>query len=210
MVRIEWQDNSANENAFVIERRKSGEQWDPTKFPEALVVQNRTAFVDIGLKPASTYVYRVFAFGSNTQSGYSNPAGVTMPRAGTTNDKPCGDQKVLDVRFTLPGVKTPTLFSGDSRFKVDVPADVTGLTVAIRTLTPSVDVDLYVNHGSYPKMVDKSVQADHISATQTGNEVIYINSASNPPLREGTYYFAVRLFTAGREAKVNITAKLER
>ena len=209
MVRLEWQDNSANEILFAIERRNAGENW--TSYLEAAVAQNRTAYIDLEITPATTYVYRVYALGSGTgsYSDYSNTAAVTTPRAGTAEDKPCGDQKVLDVQFTLRAVKHPTYFAGDPRFRVEVPADATGLLVSLKSLTPDADVDLHVNHGSYAKLVDGRPAADHSSESYTGSEAIHVTSTSDPPLQTGTYYFSISLHTTGKQVRVNLSAKLE-
>lgn len=209
LVRIEWQDNSTNEIAFGIERTFEsptlGTVWDTV----AVIDRNRSTFVDAELEPSTTYQYRVLSYTSTASSAYSNIAAATTPAAGSSEDTPCGPMVVLNIPFTLPSKKKPTFFSGDPRFRVEVPEDATGLLVNLRALNPKDDIDLHVNHGSYTRLVAGFPDADHSSEGDTGNESIYINSASSPPLRPGTYYLSVSLFTIGRQVKAVISAKLE-
>lgn len=73
-VRLTWRDNSTNENGFGIQRRTGGASW-------SLLVwlgRNQTTFIDAGLLPASTYSYRMFAFGDDSAvSAFSNAATAT-------------------------------------------------------------------------------------------------------------------------------------
>lgn len=206
LIRLEWQDNSTNENGFVIQRRVAGAKRYETQAWNSF---NRTTFIDVGLEPSTTYLYRVLSFTESAVSANSNIAVVTTPAAGAAGDKPCGSQVVLTIPFTLRNVDQPKFFAGDPRFKVEVPANATGLIVTLKTEYAKDDVDLYVNHGSYPKLVDRSPAADHLSEGPTGYETVYVTSTSEPPLREGTYYFGVGLFTTGKQVKAVISAKLE-
>lgn len=70
-IRLTWHDNSTNENGFGIQRRTGRASW-------SLLVwlgRNQTTFIDAGLLPASTYSYRMFAFGDDSAvSAFSNAA----------------------------------------------------------------------------------------------------------------------------------------
>ena len=73
-IRLTWRDNSTNETGFGIQRRTDGASW-------SLLVwlgRNQTTFIDAGLLPASTYSYRMFAFGDDSAvSSFSNTATAT-------------------------------------------------------------------------------------------------------------------------------------
>lgn len=72
---LRWTDNSLNEVGFKIERRRSGGSWTQVATVGAMV----TTYRDTGRTPGITYVYRVRAYNSAGNSGYSGQARVTMP-----------------------------------------------------------------------------------------------------------------------------------
>jgi hypothetical protein len=85
-VRLPWQDNSADETDFRIERRASG------AFAEiATVGANSTAFTAAGLAPATTYEFRVRARNGGGSSAYSNVATATTPPQGPQPPAAPGD-----------------------------------------------------------------------------------------------------------------------
>lgn len=70
-IRLRWNDNSHNEEGFVIERKK----WWDTRFVEVAVVRaNTTEYIDRNLDPTIQYHYRVKAFNAGGFSLYSNIA----------------------------------------------------------------------------------------------------------------------------------------
>ena len=94
-IRLTWRDNSTNENGFGIQRRTGGASW-------SLLVwlgRNQTTFIDAGLLPASTYSYRMFAFGDDSAvSSFSNTATAT-----TWNSDPGGTGGSPDLtRWVIP------------------------------------------------------------------------------------------------------------
>ena len=54
MVRLEWQDNSRTRS---YSRSREGTRGELTSYLEAAVAQNRTAYIDLEITPATTYVY---------------------------------------------------------------------------------------------------------------------------------------------------------
>lgn len=68
-IKIDWTDNSANEDGFRIERKLSElGTWSEV----GTVAANVTSFIDTALTPNSTYYYRVRSY--NAASGSSNPS----------------------------------------------------------------------------------------------------------------------------------------
>ena len=69
-----WEDNSADETAFSIERRAGNEN-----FSDLITVGvNKTQFSDLRVTSGVTYAYRVRALNSSGFSGYSNEASATL------------------------------------------------------------------------------------------------------------------------------------
>ncbi len=76
-ISLSWQDNSASETAYVIER---SDNTDDNFGPIIQLPPNATAFSDNSVSPGITYFYRVRAKQSNAFSDYSNVAvAVTAP-----------------------------------------------------------------------------------------------------------------------------------
>ena len=68
-VELEWQDNSASETGYVLERSKSFN----TNFQAiATLPANTIGFFDLDVEPLTGYFYRVKALQGNTPSPYSN------------------------------------------------------------------------------------------------------------------------------------------
>ncbi|NLX15039.1 MAG: DUF4838 domain-containing protein [Phycisphaerales bacterium] len=59
-----WQDNSADEEGFRIERQESGGQWQSL----ATVGRNQTSYIDESVESDTTYSYRIIAFNTNDES----------------------------------------------------------------------------------------------------------------------------------------------
>ena len=101
-IRLTWVDNSANEGGFGIHRRTGGASW-------SLLVwlgRNQTTFIDAGLLPASTYSYRMFAFGDDSAvSSFSNTATATTLRSdpGGDGESPNLTRWVIPTMANSPG-----------------------------------------------------------------------------------------------------------
>ncbi len=73
---LSWVDNSSNEDGFKVERAPGG----TTNFTEiATVGVNVTSYQNTGLTASTSYSYRVRAYNSAGNSGYSNTATATTP-----------------------------------------------------------------------------------------------------------------------------------
>jgi uncharacterized delta-60 repeat protein len=74
---LSWQDNLNNENGFIIERSTDGVTFSQVTSLNA----NATSFSDLGLTASTQYYYKIKAFNSTGESGYSNTASATTPPA---------------------------------------------------------------------------------------------------------------------------------
>ena len=113
------------------------------------------------------------------------------------------------VSFSRGPVDSPTLFSGDNSFRLEVPDNASRVTFTLESVDPDVDVDLYVRFGEDNAVQDRRVVTDYSSEGLTGNEEIVITRQSDPPLRAGTYFVSVGIFDTGVVAMCTLTAEVE-
>ena len=111
--------------------------------------------------------------------------------------------------FRLDPVDTPTLFTGNHSFQLEVSENASRVIFTLESVDPDVDVDLYVRFGEDNTVQDRRVVADYASEGITGNERIGITYRSDPPLRTGTYFVSIALFDTGVVADGTITAEVE-
>lgn len=116
-VNLTWNDNSDDEDGFIIERASGGD------FTEIAVLStNVESYQDTTLSPLTTYTYRVRMFKGDTRSVYSNYSGTTTlaangaPAYASQPDPANGSDKV-DVTSTLqwlpgPGTTTHDIYFG--------------------------------------------------------------------------------------------------
>ena len=74
-VTVRWSDNSSDETGFKLERSGNGVDFSEV----ATLGAGTTSFNDGGLSARTTYYYRVRAYNSAGNSGYSNTGSVTTP-----------------------------------------------------------------------------------------------------------------------------------
>jgi hypothetical protein len=77
---LSWLDNSSNESGFKVERSTATSGWAQVSTASA----NATSYSDTGLAASTAYSYRVRAFNTAGDSGYSNTASATTPAAAGT------------------------------------------------------------------------------------------------------------------------------
>jgi hypothetical protein len=75
-INLTWLDTSSNEQGFRIERKLGSAAWVPI----ATLPANATRFANPGLKPNTTYRYRVRAFNTNGASTWATSAAIKTPR----------------------------------------------------------------------------------------------------------------------------------
>ena len=110
--------------------------------------------------------------------------------------------------FTLEPVTGPTIFTGDSGYKVVVPQGATSLDIVLHTTTPNADVDLFARYSQDVAIRNGEIVSDLRSTGETGEERITINASSTPPLRAGTYYISLAAFTTGIRISGTVTATI--
>ncbi|MBN1449260.1 MAG: fibronectin type III domain-containing protein [Bacteroidetes bacterium] len=74
-IRLEWRDNSDNEQSFVIEHRKAGGSWRVVQIQPA----NSTTVIVHGLEPEVLHFFRIKAVNPSYESAWSNEASATTP-----------------------------------------------------------------------------------------------------------------------------------
>lgn len=160
------------------------------------------------LKPGVYYIQ--FVNFTNTKP-FTGTITATVDRAAAVPATPTILSSGVPGKLALPAVDGPILYAGNYGYRIQVPEGATRLTVRLSTATPNADVDLYVRYGADVDLTaEGELVADHFSETLTGNEVIVLSSASNPPLRAGTYFIATALFTPGVNVTGSVTATIER
>ena len=111
--------------------------------------------------------------------------------------------------FRLGPVDSPTLFTGDHSFRLEVPENASRVIFTLESVDPDVDVDLFVRFGEDNIIQDGRPVSDHISLDLTGNERIGITRRSDPPLQAGTYFVSILVFDEGVVAEGTLTATVE-
>jgi len=74
-IALSWTDNATGEDGYILERRTT----DGTFSVVADLPPGTTTYVDTGLYPLTTYIYRVKAYNTISESFYSNEASATTP-----------------------------------------------------------------------------------------------------------------------------------
>ena len=88
---LDWNDNSSNEDTFVVERSPDGSTgWTQVGTTGA----NQTSFSDTGLLAGTTHHYRVYADNTAGSSAFSNVASATTSNGTTVQDVADGEVPV--------------------------------------------------------------------------------------------------------------------
>lgn len=92
-VDLTWDDNSSNEDGFVIERATNSPQSTGTFIEVGRVGRDIKTYSESGVQPGSCY--RVAAFNKTGQSKYSNVACLGLPPDGAPSNL------TLDIKWTI-------------------------------------------------------------------------------------------------------------
>ena len=77
-------------------------------------------------------------------------------------------------------------------YTVNIPATVGRMDLSLVTTTPGVDVDSYVRYGE----PSTGSTYDYVGNSVTGSELITVTKSSTSPLKAGTYYISLAVFSA--------------
>lgn len=78
-INLIWNDNSSNENGYVVERKLGNSSSTSPFIVIATLPANSSSFLDSTFAPLTTYTYRVYASGSQSFSDYSNKTTIFTP-----------------------------------------------------------------------------------------------------------------------------------
>ena len=84
-IRLSWIDNSSVEDGYIIERRTDTSAWSRV----GSTGSNETEYIDRGLSPSTLYYYRVKAYSSTGESGYSNEVSVKTLESSSNKGSGC-------------------------------------------------------------------------------------------------------------------------
>ena len=108
--------------------------------------------------------------------------------------------------FRVKPLSGPTLLNGGNSYQLEVPEDATRVAF---TLESDADLGLYVRFGEDIELQDGRVVSDYSHRNRTGNERIVITPSSDPPLRAGTYFVAIGVFSTDVVVEGTLTAEVE-
>jgi len=83
-IALAWTDNSSDETGFKVQRSPDGVNWSEI----ASLGSNVTGFTNTGLSAGATYSYRVYAYNSIGNSGFSNTASATTAASAADTTPP--------------------------------------------------------------------------------------------------------------------------
>ncbi|MYC82097.1 MAG: hypothetical protein F4X19_08405, partial [Acidobacteria bacterium] len=159
---LTWKDNSENETGFSLQRRPDGSSdW----IEAGTTAANATTFADAGLKPSTTYHYRVQAFNSAGASDYSNETVATtlsqLPPS-VTSFAPHGGP--VGTRVTVTGTgflgATEVSFNGVNSREFEVQS-MTRLRAVVPAQATSGPIGVVTPAGT-------AVSSDHFTVTEAG------------------------------------------
>jgi hypothetical protein len=137
-VDLAWTDNANNEDGFRIERSDDGgATWNQVG---ASTAPDVTTFSDATVAPASSYMYRVYAFNVVGNSGYSNVVSVTT----TTGIPPAAPSNLNIINYTQSSLTLNWTDNSafETGFRVQIATDK-NFTQNLRTDTVSANVTTY-------------------------------------------------------------------
>lgn len=193
-INLAWTDNSTNEDGFRVERKTTG------SFTEiATVGPNTTTFNDTGLSASTSYTYRVRAYNTAGNSGYSNEASATTPAGGNTTV----DIFVAEDAYTRGGSNASTNYGSATTLVVK---ESTNLSFARRAFL-KFDLTSYTSIASAKLFVYGSAQqgmdinAYKVSPDTWSESTITWNNAPT----FGTYIGAASLGTSDQWYEIDVT-----
>lgn len=199
---------------------RDGEFWSPTVTGESLTVEFRPENgmpVEGGPPFRVNAISHIWELPTSAVAVENEPVDETqrveVPRAkrwersarpqGTTDSNRVAVGRPTGIK--LPAVAVPTLFSDGSSYQFEVAENTESVEISFNSATPETDVDLYLRFARESELMDGAVVADHRSDGVTGTERIVISSDSDPPLRPGTYFVSLGLYSTGGNPEGTLT-----
>ena len=194
-------------------------QWSSTNAESVSIDQGIGAVEASGTRrvsPTAATTYRVTATSADGQTA-ADSATVTVtaaPPPGAIGGGPLTPGQPAFFRVGPRGIDDPgswTLYRGSHSFRLDVPANATGVTFALDAVNPDVDTDLFVRFGEDNAVRnDSEIISDYSSTDGSGNERLVITRSTDTPLRAGIYYASIAIFgDRVNAAEGTLTATLE-
>lgn len=159
-IELTWNDNSANETGFIVERSTTSDSgFAVIKTTE----QNQESYIDSSLTPETTYYYRIKAFNQSLESGYSNTASETTGNVLSLSPVTSFVREGASSVATIPDPLTVTL----------LPAPVSDTFITVTSSDPSsltiVDDGVTIPAGisTAPVIVSGVMQSPSVSVTAT-------------------------------------------
>jgi hypothetical protein len=97
-VKLNWSDNSANEVGFRVDRKTSTGSYTQV----AQVGSNIGTYSDNSVTPSTSYTYRVYAYNTMGNSGYSNESAIQTP----------ANSSVINLATGKPSAQSSTVYGG--------------------------------------------------------------------------------------------------
>ena len=111
-------------------------------------------------------------------------------------------------RFSFSASPDAILYRGANSFVLEIPADAVSVKLTVVSDNPSVDVDLFARLDQDNALGD-GIVSDYAAESFTGNEELTINASSTPPLRPGTLFISLAVFTANAPSSGTLTADVQ-
>ncbi|MBN1669829.1 MAG: fibronectin type III domain-containing protein [Kiritimatiellae bacterium] len=164
-IKVNWSDNSNNETGFKLERSLNGSTWSQITQPAA----NATTYTDSGLAAATKYYYRVRAYNSAGDSGYSNVGSATT---GETVPSAPGSLTAASLSASQIKVSWIDSSSNETGFKID--RRKSGTTTWERIATPGANATSYTDSG----LAAATLYYYIVKATNAAGDSPYSNTAA--------------------------------
>ena len=192
-------------------------QWSSTNAASISIDQGIGAVEASGTRrvsPTAATTYRVTATSADGQTA-ADSATVTVtaaPPPGEIGGGPLTPGQPAFFRVGPVDIDSPfsrIIYIYDLSFRLDVPANATGVTFVLDAVNPDVNTDMFVRFGENNDVSDGGIISDYFSETTSGNERVVITRSTAPPLRAGIYYASIALADKGVVAEGTLTATLE-